>query len=429
MFWKSKKLSPDLVDLLSQANKKWMADLSISFNYLERQKVARNKSKNNLLPIHTFLDRYENILLNNRAKPGFSVRKGMMLLDKWQNPIYKKLAIIDSQPLRERLIQKNKDYVQYSIIFQEKNIDKVIYIIREIKEYHKKKMAYSSITTAPAFGLVWNLLFWIILIAFNTIIVYGGLLSNGTVTYSIFERHWWTFVPFVTNLLYGTYYIDSTYIKILAYLKTGFFLSFTIFFLYTFLRSAWEITSHFRSREVDMIINEAGFLKVLKMKIKILELEGGFSKEGEEKKKMYVYQNFIDLFRESALYSLNKGYSNSTFTNNLLQTLTLYTSFRRFPEKIQLTEGFQNLLILIFDGYYAMLNGSNTNFNMSSVLRWIEDYEREVQEFQWEKKFTEGKMFLATISNIVTTWTIITILMMSLSQGSMLERLIKLSMD
>jgi len=429
ILWKKKDLNLTIIDQLEGEWKDWLKNLNIKFNFLERKKVANAKLNNKLFPIYLFLERYENILLNNKLRPWFSTRKALGLLDTWHNPIYKKLSVIDSLALKERLVSHNEHYLRFSLILWEKNINKTIYIVREVKDYFLKSLQYKSVTSGPTWWLVWNLMFGVLLILFNTIIVFWGLLSNGTVSYEIFEKHWWDFIPFVTNLLYWAHYIDNSYIATLAMIKITFFISFIVFFLWMLFASIAETFTLYRLREIDKLVAEVWFLKILKIKIKKLELESGLDADPDEKwRVIHNYQNFLDLFKETTLYSLRKGYTNQWFTNDILAVLTLYFNFKKFPQNTKLTEGFQNLLIMILDWYYAMLNGTNPNFTLWAVASWIEEYEKEVQELQWEKHILAWKMMFSSLSNIVTTGTIITVLFMSLSQWTLLERLIKLSL-
>jgi len=148
-FFKKKTKEDNLKQILKNDLSSKLKDLHISFSFWDRKKVARNKAKNTLFPIALFLERYENVLLNNKQKPGFSTQKALALLDRGQNPIYKKLAIIDSLPLKERLMGSNKDYLKFSLLFSEKSPDKTIYIIRELKEYYLRHKEYTSVTSGP----------------------------------------------------------------------------------------------------------------------------------------------------------------------------------------------------------------------------------------------------------------------------------------
>ena len=429
MFGKKKTIEKSLIKVLreqQELNKRQANKINLYFNIFEKNKVKKYKENTRLIPFKFFLERYENILLNNKTKPWFNIKKGLAMLDDGSYPIYKKISTLDNLEQIEYILN-NEDYTKYSIIFNEKNISKQIVILRYVKELYKTNQAYKSITTWPIWGFVWNVLFWVWLVVFSTIAVYWGLLDWGMVSYEIFSKYTSFFEQLTVNIFYWANYIDNSFITVLSYLKaTYFFLFLTLVMTYSLL-SFFTFLNVFRIREVDKIINELNFLTLLKIKIKKLELEDtiGSDSNGE---KIYLHKNFLDLIRETILYCLKKNYTNQDFTNDILQILNLYLATKKFPKETKLTEGFQNLVKMILDWYYSMLNWTNQNFNLWAVEKWITEYKEEIEKIQWEKYLLKEKTMMATISNMITTSTIVITLLMSFSQWKTLEKVIKLSM-
>ena len=427
--FKKKDKSEDLIKLLKEqqeANKKYANSLKLDFTIFEKNKVKKYKENNAVIPFKFFLERFENILLNNKTKPWFNLKNWISMLDDWKFPIYKKISTIDQIEQIEHLF-KNKDYKKYSIIFDEKNIVKEIAILKLVKWLFEKNTQYNQVSESPIFWFVWNFLFWAWLVLFSTIAVYWWLLDWWMVQYDIFQRYTWLLEQLTVSTLYWTTYIDNSFIKALAYIKATYFLIFTTLVLYFSLLSLFTFFNVFRIREIDKIINEVNFLQILRIKIKKLEIDTQIWADNKEKKE-YYYKNFLDLLRESILYSLKKELTNQDFTNDILQVLTLYLAYKKFPNNTKLTEWFQNLLKMILDSYYSMLNWTNQNFNLWLVDKWIENYQDEIESFQWDKNFTKEKTTLATISNMITTSTIVITLLLSFSQWKTLEKVIKLSM-
>lgn len=428
MFGK-KTIEKSLIKVLreqQELNKRQSNKISLNFNIFEKNKVKKYKGDKRLIPFKFFLERFENILLNNKTKPWFNIKKGLEMLDDWNYPIYKKISTLDNLEQIEYILN-NKDYIKYSIIFNEKSISKQIVILKYIKELYKTNLAYKSITTWPIWGFVWNVLFWVWLVVFSTIAVYWGLLDWGMVSYEIFSKYTSFFEQLTVNIFYWTNYINNSFIIVLSYLKaTYFFLFLTLIMTYTLL-SFFTFLNVFRIREVDKIINELNFLSLFKIKIKKLELEKTIWNDNNGQK-VYYHKNFLDLIREVILYCLKKNYTNQDFTNDLLQILTLYLATKKFPKETKLTEWFQNLLKMILDWYYSMLNWTNQNFNLWAVEKWITEYQKEIEDIQWKKYLFKEKTMMATISNMITTSTIVITLLMSFSQWKTLEKVIKLSM-
>ena len=429
MFGKKKTKEKSLIKILKEqqeSNKKQANNLHLNFTIFEKSKVKKYKENTRVIPFNFFLERFENILLNNKTKPWFNIKKGLWMLDDWNYPIYKKISTLDNIEQIEYILN-NDDYRQYSIVFSEKNISKQIVILKFIKELYKTNYAYKSVTTWPILGFVWNVLFWIWLVVFSTIAVYWGLLDWGMVSFEIFSKYTSFFEQLTVNIFYWTHYIDNQFIKFLSYLKASYFFIFITLVMYYTLLSFFTFLNVFRVREVDKIINELNFLQILKIKIKKLELEETIWTDHWDRK-VYLHKNFLDLLRETILYSLRKNYTNQDFTNDILQILTLYLATKKFPKETKLTEWFQNLLKMILDWYYSMLNGTNQNFNLWSVDKWITEYQNEIESVQWEKYLFKEKMLMATISNMITTSTIVITLLMSFAQWKTLEKVIKLSM-
>lgn len=422
----------EFVSSIKTLEKEWkdaIKNLKINFSKLEKQKVSKFKENNRLIPFVGFLELFENILLNNKIKPWFSIMKWLNALDDWRYPIYKKLAIISNIKQKEDLLSKDKSYRKYSILFEEKNISKEIFILWRIKKLFKRDIEYNSITYSPLKSIVWNLMFWVFLVFFNLLVVYWWLLQTGTIWYKIFanpQTGWSTLDVFVINLLYWTYYINNTFIQILAYLKWTYFFLFLFLVLYLSLMTYFTYLSTYRKRIIDKLYNESAFLELLRIKIKQLELEWKIGKWKIDWRK-FLYKNFLDLIRTTILYWLDKKYINQNFADDILQVLTLYLVYRRFPEKTQLTEWFQNLLKMILDSYYSMLNWTNTNFNLWVVDDWIVNYKKEIESVQWDKQFNKTKIIFWFIGNTITSLTIIIMLFLSLKQWQTIEKLIKLT--
>jgi len=428
-FNKKKKSSQDLIQMLNQqqqSNKKLVSWLKINFSVFEKNKVKKYKENNRTIPFQFFLDRFENILLNNKTKPGFNIRIWLWMLDDWNHPIYKKLSTLDNIEQIEHII-KDKQYKKYSIVFDEKNIKKQIIILKYIKDLFNLNNEYNWVTEGPVLGFVWNLLFWIWLVIFSTIAVYGWLLDWGMVQYDIFLKYTSFFERLTVNIFYWINYIDNNFIIILAYLKASYFFIFLTLTMYFILITFFTFLNVFRIREVDKIINEINFLQLLRIKIKKLEMETNLGTNWVAEKS-YYYKNFLDLLRETILYWLKKEYTNQDFTNDILQVLTLYLVYKKFPTNTKLTEWFQNLLKMILDAYYSMLNWTNQDFNLWAVDDWIKDYQEEIEAPQWWKFLMKEKMIMATISNMITTSTIVITLLISFAQWKTLEKVIKLSM-
>lgn len=419
------------IKTIEKESKEAVKNLKINFNAFERKKVSKFRENNRLIPFMWFLELFENILLNNKMKPWFSVTKGLNALDDWRFPIYKKLAIISNIKQKEDLLSKDASYDKYSILFEEKNISKESFILWRIKELFKKDVEYWAVTYSPLKSIVWNLMFWVWLICFNLLVVYWWLLQTWTIWYPVFSdpTKWGSALDvFVINLLYWTYYIENTFIQILAVLKTSYFFLFLTLILYLSLLTFFTYQSTYRKRTIDKLYNESAFLELLRIRIKQLELEGWIWKWKNTGRK-FLYKNFLDLIKSTILYWLEKKYINQDFTNDILQVLTLYLVYRRFPEKTNLTEWFQNLLKMILDSYYSMLSWTNTNFNLWVVDDWIVSYKNEIENVQWEKQFNKTRTTFWFIWNIITSLTIIVMLFLSLKQWQTIEKLIKLTMN
>lgn len=414
---------------LEKETKNSIRNLKINFSASERRKVMSQRENNRIIPFAAFLELFENILLNNKMKPWFSISKWFSLLDDWRFPIYKKIAIISNIIQKEELLSKDKNYTKYSLLFEEKNINKEIFILWRIKEIFKRDIEYKAVTSGPVTWIVWNLLFWVILIFFNLLVVYWGLLDTWSIWSEVFNhplKGAWSLDKFVIHLLYWTYYIDSSFIKILAVLKSTYFFLFLTFLLYYSFSTLFTFFSTYRKREIDKLANEWNFLEILRIRINQLEIQWGLWNNSGRRK--FQYKNFLELVKSSILYSLEKWYTNQDFTNDILQVFTLYLVYRKFPEKTKLTEWFQNLLKMILDAYYSMLSWTNNNFDLWVVDDWIKEYKVEIENLQWEKQFTKTRWFFWMFWNLLTSATIVLMLMLSLSQWQTIEKLIKLTM-
>jgi len=415
----------ELADKLAKKN------LHIKFSKKDINKVLRSKTnKNRLLPFSNFIELFQNILLNNKFKPWFTVKKGLALLDDWRFAIYKKLAIIESLKQKESLLEKDKNYLKYSLIFSETNITKASFILNNIWKIFHKDLEYDAVTTSPIKSIIWNLFFWVVLIFFNLLVVYWWLLETNTIWYKIFIdplKGANSLDVFVINLLYWTYFIDNTFVQTLAILKSFYFLWFLVATGYLLFALVLTFLSDYRIRKIDKLKNESAFLTLLRMKIKQLEIVWWFWQD--KNKRIFLYKNFVELIKGSILYGLEKKYINQDFTDDFLQLLTLYLAYRKFPQNTKLTEWFQNLMKMILDSYYSMLNWTNTNFDLSVVDNWIVTYQEEVEDLQWEKQYKKAWSIFAITWSMITSITIILMLFLSLQQWQVIEKLIKLNME
>ena len=409
---KEKKSNIDVNSLTYNIQNSWNEKIEeISINFFDSKRIEAAKGNINLPPFEEFLDNFNNIILNNKSKQGFSKGEALKKTgEKLKNDMLymlSNLLIYPAQLISILKRQKDQRYYIFSDLITEESLDKTLKIVSIIKEYLDTRQKYKEITEKPVrtiflnFYLQWILLSLVMVLILPYMIIDKQMISKEAL---IAKRPEWELglTSMFLGLSYPTFIVKLIFFTEIVIFFWG--LAWIVIYLFKFI---FTFLSETRKREADKIIDELYFIYYVKIKIEKLYL-GTIKLADGTIKNHYLNVRYIDFLIEMNNEAYNKWLVSYSFNKELSRVLTLFLATKNKVLNRNWSEFFYNQLDLILTGYQAWINWTNYNFNL--------DY---IKEKFTDAQITLKKIFLdaheKTISLIGTVMLLLTLTIVGLS--------------
>jgi len=142
-------------------------------------KLIKKIWNKNLIPLDSFLEKVEIILLNNKNKAWFNFKKALLYFDTEKYPVYKKLSFITELRFIDYFL--NEEYKKYNFIFKNLTIDKSIHHVAKARAMRKLEKKYSAVTDWAMWwgnGAWASLVQFLVMWAFSTYVTFVPIMNQ-----------------------------------------------------------------------------------------------------------------------------------------------------------------------------------------------------------------------------------------------------------
>jgi len=236
--------------------------------------LIKKAKKDNLMPFESFIDKILIILLNNKNKSWFNIKKALLYLDTSNYPIYKKISFIDNTNFLKRILDWK--YKKYDYIFEPIDVNKSIHNVKITKKLLEYEFKYTLVTDKIYSWFNWASSAFIqfaVMALISTIMTYVPILqwwttplykvySIGRLDQFLLATFWWlTYLKYWFNII-----SISTLIVAFA------FIYWWVIIISWIIRFLFENRKKNLSRDIDLYFNEINYSYFSMIKIKNLEL-------------------------------------------------------------------------------------------------------------------------------------------------------------
>lgn len=427
IFWwlfPKKKPKESFKDLIEEWESKPIRKLLFSNwdmkKFMRRVKHFRNMK---LYPFSTFIEKLDIIITNNQFKSWYNIQKALNEMDKWNYPVYKKIAFIDDLNVINRFL--TPDYITYNFLFQKTDLKKILHNVALARDSHSIREMYAQTVRKALVWFNWlasTLIQFVILIVLSQLIIFPLLMTEISDLKQVKLLDWLKVVDQIWLNLFSwmTYFQEDPY-SLMWFIGVFFFITFVIFLSWiigSLVKIFFLYQANNNIRPIDQISNEIAFCSILKKNIKMLEIWEWSWK--------FQYVNFSEFMLKWALEALWRNLVNERFVTDYSYLFQFYFQFWEMPKakKLTLTDWFKNLLEDILISYKTSLSWS-WNFSLGQVYEKLDKYVQTIWLKMFEKQYKKlMSVFVTIIMATMAVWVVIN-MAISMMQNDWMKQLIQ----
>lgn len=383
--------------------------------FMSRVKSFRNMR---LYPFSSFIEKLDIIITNNQFKSGYTMQKALNELDKWNYPVYKKIAFIDNINIINRFL--TPEYITYNYLFEKTDLKKILHNVAIARETHKVKSQYAQ-TVRKALtwfnGLTSTVNQFVVIIALSQLIVFPLLLAELQDLKKV--KLVWQLNPvdqIWLNLFSWLVYFGDSYSSAMGYIWLFFLVTFTIFCsnIVSSLTKVYFLNqANNNKRIVDQSSNEIAFASIVLKNIKMLEIW--------EDSWKYQYVNFSEFMLKSSIEALSRWLVNEKFVTEFSYIFQFYYQFGEMPKGkvFAISDWFKNVIEDVLISYKTSLSGAG-NFSLSLVYRKFDHFINTIGLKMFNKAYQKlTSTFVTIVMVAMAIWVVVNMLVSIMQNDGM----------